>query len=669
MRSIHPAMGNLVDRGVSPGADFFDDSSADDDSAWEDDNGTRDFSEVEGLGIRDSVVVADSNGHRDEWEGEETRGRQRRSGFMKALPPFNQIAAHESGIGIVDDGVGSSLQHENENGQARKMSLRRMGKVRLVHNPRSVSTGRDSLGRGTPCDSVVSNDSADVSSTSEIPKPPPFPYPRAGDGGVDAVRSGSLPRRQPGNTSESIRADCILNAYVMTLQALDAAAPDATLSRSPTTHMRSRSHPDIISVSPQRHITLSALCTQDGDSDRPPHLPPHFIKMPYPFSAKKEFPKPKTRPRQRVDDPGPVSFGSKKGRQVLGIAASDGEYDTRSRLARNEEAQGVVRPRSDCALGRTRWVSRRSAVESIKESVVWLSLRKHSARVEGVASSLAQIVVPSSLTTTSPRPGCRRRRHGLGSHPNKLPGNDATVDFDDMLFAQHLRDAYARLAGPWFLRALSPRTLSYIQLDRVAVWSGSSPPHDNPSNKAVAARLLAARGTLEADPESRTPFSEENLMALYRNPASGKARYTWVHWARRVAASNGMLNGRLGSSGRLVRIKPVDFDAKDEEEYKASAVFSSPRGHAKALRDYLTTVQFVHAFSALKILVVAGLMLALSVLAALLWVFEGKSVMVVAPEGRSRAERVGPGMLVGLMALGVEGVLFAVWVLGSWAWL
>lgn len=52
-RSIHPAMSNLMDHGVSPGADVFDGSSAGDDSVWEGNNGIRNILEVENLAIQD----------------------------------------------------------------------------------------------------------------------------------------------------------------------------------------------------------------------------------------------------------------------------------------------------------------------------------------------------------------------------------------------------------------------------------------------------------------------------------------------------------------------------------------------------------------------------------------------------------------------------------------
>ncbi|KAF1942539.1 hypothetical protein EJ02DRAFT_166599 [Clathrospora elynae] len=100
------------------------------------------------------------------------------------------------------------------------------------------------------------------------------------------------------------------------------------------------------------------------DSDRPPHLPAHFVRTPYLFPAKKKFPKPVSRPRQRGiggdvrlysgygDDTPHIEMETgmegkelddRKGKHVLGLVTSEGDYDLRSRLERNESAQGLVR--------------------------------------------------------------------------------------------------------------------------------------------------------------------------------------------------------------------------------------------------------------------------------------------------------------------------------------
>lgn len=663
-RSVRPEMSEFMDQGLSPGADFFEDSSGEDnDSEWEDDNETRNFSEVEGLGIRNSGILEDDDGE------EEVRGRPRpqNDGLLRALPSFNQIPAHDSGTATADDGSSSPLERTGT-GKARQLSVRRLGKVRVVHN-----AGSGSAGQGTPRESMMSNDSDDL--------PKPFPDMNAGHGEdeIGAMPSATFPGRHRRNTGESIRADSILNAHAITMRALESLPSTASFSHF---HQRSLSHghsaplPRPASLTEQRHITLSPISIPNDDPDRPAHLPSHFIKTPYPFSARKEFPKPRTWPRQTHN--GNVDYEARKGKHVLGIVASDGEFDLRSRLQRNEDAQGVVRSRSE-AVGRKKGVwegnGSRKSTGGGREGVVWLSLRSRRGGY-GVRGRLESVVVPSSLTTTRSPEGKKRGRVGSKS-PEKAHSKAVTVDFDDMFFANRLREGYKNLTGPWILRVLSARKLRYIQLGQVSVWSGS--PSTPSAKPPPSSRFLAARGGLDTDPDARSPFTEQNLVDLYQRPQTGKARYTWVHWARRVAASNSTLSHSysMRSSNprpRRHRAKSLDADSQlpsgnaNEYDDKDSATPSPLHPHSTSFPDTLTTIQFVHSFSAIRIISVLALMLVLCVLAPLLWIFLGESAWAL-PESRSRAERVGSGMLMGGLVLGIEAVLFVVWVVGSWAWL
>jgi hypothetical protein len=146
-----------------------------------------------------------------------------------------------------------------------------------------------------------------------------------------------------------------------------------------------------------------------------------------------------------------------------------------------------------------------------------------------------KIVIPASLTVSScdatGKPGKKTKQRDTGP---------TTTDFDDAYLAQQLRSSYRSLAGSWFLRTLSARKLSYIQLGQIDVWSGSSlsiSSSEFGSKGCRTARLLSRTAGFDISDERR-PFTEHNLMDLYRHPDTGKARYTWVHWARRVAASN-----------------------------------------------------------------------------------------------------------------------------------
>ena len=269
-QSIHPERGSLMPLADQPGADFLE-LTSDDDSDWEDDNGTRNFSDIEGPGNRASAATFEST-RSEGWE--EERGRKRQSTYLAALPPFNQIPAHDSAT------EESAPPTRRPPGQARQMSLKRYSRVNVVHN------------RGSPRSSILSSASSDV-----IPQP--LNVSRTVSQSLEEEPSSQLSSdthmqlQRITSESESIRMNAFLNAHYATLQAIDSQpnSPHAPQFTFPDTS-RQRS------LSEQRHIKLVAPIQTEEDPNRPPHLPAHFIKTPYPFSARKEFPPPKTRPRR-----------------------------------------------------------------------------------------------------------------------------------------------------------------------------------------------------------------------------------------------------------------------------------------------------------------------------------------------------------------------------------
>ncbi|KAF9732857.1 hypothetical protein PMIN06_005735 [Paraphaeosphaeria minitans] len=593
-QSIHPETGSLMVAVNQPGADFLEFTS-DDDSEWEDEDGTRNFSEVERMGKRVSAATFES-ARSEDWE--EERGRKRQSEYLTALPPFNQIPAHDSATEVPPAA-------RRPPSQARQMSLKRYSRVNVVQN------------HGSPRSSILSNASSDV-----IPRP--LNVSRTVSQNLEEDPSSQLCNdthiryQRSTSESESIRINAFLSTHYATLQAIDSqpnSPPAPQFSFPDTSRQRS--------LSDQRHIKLmSPIHTDVHDPDRPPHLPAHFIKTPYPFSPKKEFPPPKTRPRKTDLYITPLSASPQKGIHVLGMA-HDTAYDPRSRLERNMSAQGLIRSPSSPSTKHERWNSARST-NSARDSVLWLSLRRNR---HHMASHMEPLTIPSSLVATpQPSPTFTPRLRHLAA------------DYDDMHLARELRAAYRRLAGPWLLRLLAARQLRYIRLAHVAAWSGAA-QHEEPGT------LLAARDGLPTLGDPGLPFTEHALLELFRAPRSGDARYTWVHWARRVAASNR---------------RAVDPHAHERTRSEGDV-----GGH---LGREVATVQFVHAFAPFKMLTVLVLMLALAVAAAVLYIFLGNSVW--RGEGtRERAEKVTPGMLVGVLALSVEGVVFVAWVVASWMWL
>ncbi|KAF2730740.1 hypothetical protein EJ04DRAFT_30986 [Polyplosphaeria fusca] len=157
-RSLRPEMAFSMQQGMSPGADFFESDSTDDDDddeGWEDGNGTRDFSEVEGLGlgldIHDPTTISSDRA-------------QRMQEPLDALPPFHQTSTHDSEMGTADEGEGEAERGRKSWPQhAKKMSLRRMPKSARLVDHHSISAG-------TPRESSTSQ-----SSGPKNPNMRPFP--------------------------------------------------------------------------------------------------------------------------------------------------------------------------------------------------------------------------------------------------------------------------------------------------------------------------------------------------------------------------------------------------------------------------------------------------------------------------------------------------------------
>jgi hypothetical protein len=110
---------------------------------------------------------------------------------------------------------------------------------------------------------------------------------------------------------------------------------------------------------------------------------------------------------------------------------------------------------------------------------------------------------------------------------------------------------------------------------------------------------------------------------LYRNPAIGFKKYMVVTWARRIAVSS-----------------------------------SSPSSLPK--EAHVPTLELVYMVSPTRVVVVMTVLLGISVAAALAWVF-----LSHVGDGKEKAgpsQRVGSGMMIGMMVLLVEACGFGAWV-------
>ncbi|KAF2639939.1 hypothetical protein P280DRAFT_401575 [Massarina eburnea CBS 473.64] len=271
-----------------------------------------------------------------------------------------------------------------------------------------------------------------------------------------------------------------------------------------------------------------------------------------------------------------------------------------------------------------------------KEATLWLTLRKNHLcrkRDDDVIDKIESISVPNNLTTSPIHAGEKKRKRSKASSTKEAREEgeeEANIDFDDQLLAHRLRSGYNSLTLPHILRIFSARQLYTIRLGRISPWSGTSPlstDHSHPG-EAGTDHLLTSYSGFALSSEDATPFTEHALMHLYRNPSLGKARYTWIHWARRVSAWN---------------------NSADREK----------------CADGIVTIQFEQSWSTWRILFAMGMAMALSVLSVLLWVLLGVSPWAL-PERRGRAERVEGGVMLGVFVMLMQSVVLAVWIALSW---
>ncbi|KAJ8114638.1 hypothetical protein OPT61_g3531 [Boeremia exigua] len=607
--SVHPMLENSMERGMSPGADFFDDQSSG--SEWEDaddEDRTQAFSEDGGVGLGlGSLVHSPIRQHR------RSRGRSRERNELTALPPFDADSMRQSFHHEVDASGNDGFN------RARHVSLTRLEKsnVKVVHNHGSNTS--------SPRGSLRSDESVEGVPQSQQGA---NPYPVDAQSGAAASHVGVQGRHRR-NTSDSVIADSIINAHLTTMQALNALSPSGSIPEISGRSFYSGTSidfPKARSLSDSRHIKLSPISVKDRNN-----LPSHFVKTPYPFTAKKEFPKPATRPRHHNPDgrldsgygedsgycgEGPIiEYSEMKGKHVIRLTPSGGEYDLRTRLNRHAEGSEVFQTQDD------------HIDTQCRESVLRVSLEK---RQKDIRRERVNIVIPSDLSTTSPD----RRQN---------------VDFDDKYLAERLRSAHRKLAGSWIRRVFSARKLRYIRLCQSSTWSD---PYSNPTqHRGSASRLLASGAGVDAEDAT---FTEDKLLQLYKHPKTGKARYTWVHWARRVAMSH----VSSPSKSELSQSSHPTSCQESLEGKEGSVIHHS----VPAPIDTITTVQFVHTFSTFRIIVALTLMLLTSALAALMWIFLGEGSGLMKDSELQRTNRVGSGMAVGVLVLLLEVLGFGAWV-------
>ncbi|KAK0840972.1 hypothetical protein LTR03_010211 [Friedmanniomyces endolithicus] len=152
-------------------------------------------------------------------------------------------------------------------------------------------------------------------------------------------------------------------------------------------------------------------------------------------------------------------------------------------------------------------------------------------------------------------------------------------------------------------------------------------------------RVLAYRGLSDT-------FSEEKILQHYRKPALGRQRYAFVHWAHRLAAAP------------PVRTPQGDDDVRQTVEVDLVRRMEQPEG-----------LEFVVSWSIARIMLVIAVILALSIGAALLWVFLGRNTVFGGlPHGgfHDAGDRVGSGVLIGICIILIGLTSMAGWLGVSW---
>ncbi|KAF2195027.1 hypothetical protein K469DRAFT_681396 [Zopfia rhizophila CBS 207.26] len=209
-------MEDLMRQGYSPGTDFFEDTSSDD------------------------VPDGNENDREGNAATDQSSGREEKSGYITALPPFNQILAHKclprtaepSETGDEEDPV----QEAKMAATARHVSLKRMGRGRIVRHS-SNATPRQSfrINNGSASNGTPALDLTQIQSSSSRPR-------TATDLGYERGKS---------DTESSLRANSIINAHAITMQALLSSDPDPP-------HLHRESQVPALSLSsPSKHRGLS----------------------------------------------------------------------------------------------------------------------------------------------------------------------------------------------------------------------------------------------------------------------------------------------------------------------------------------------------------------------------------------------------------------------------
>ena len=475
----------------------------------------------------------------------------------------------------------------------------------------------------------ITSTGADESSTSQF-----IPSPRSFDEGIIEARPVSMRDPGPGRLVNHV-------------------SPRAS------SHMENQYGPSASSKSQQilevHAITLQALTRNDE-----PMLTasPRMSKdRQSAFDVKEPRHLPPTKPTKRVTViPPPISISDPTGQSPLNITRTPYPFTHRK----------VFPPMSP--------VSESSEDTISRESVLSVCVRRNNANRP---ARVSRMVLPKSADLRSPNM----------TSPEKNEKHFESLDYDDSHFFQQLRSEYSKLRGPF--RFLSAQTLQRITVEYFGHRSGrpvQCGSCDHAGSEAMRSpRLLAFKGLADT-------FSEEKLMEHYRNPKAGRARYSWVHWAHRIAASTTPALLKIPITPPPPGSAATDGTFEDEGKGASNSNNNNGSGNgndaneaskAKEAADNYDVdsgetaensgvgIEYIEDWSIPRIASALAVILLLAIAATLLWIFLGVGPAlangdIVTGGLRNAGERVVTGLVFGVFVflIGLVAVLAWVWV--SW---
>lgn len=317
-----------------------------------------------------------------------------------------------------------------------------------------------------------------------------------------------------------------------------------------------------------------------------------------------------------------------------------------------------------------------------RESILTLSIRRHHTLLSPHLSKLAIPAQSIDIKTTS---ATGREKHF------------SSLDFDDETFFRRLRKEYAKMSGWW--RFFSARTLQRITVGHSSTctrcvqqraqgfgnlskddsirsaWGGSGSQEQGLAQGPRSPHLLMSQGLTDT-------FSEVKLLQNFRNPRlTGKGRYAWVHWAHRLAATDGMLVTPLNSNSphpsfqanpatrSPTKAETRKFDEKPTLIDVQSGGQRTDQGWPLSDSTYTSQcaagLEFVEGWSYIRIGFALAMVLVLALAAMFLWVFLGLGGL---PNTgfRDAAGRTGTAVLLGSFMLLVGWTSVLGWLAVSW---